>query len=156
MCVKFVEKIHNCVGLKRRATDDDMLFRMCPMRRIRTTQFLSFHPGERQLFKLWTTRQITFVSRRDRRNSLKIYLCWKNNECYANHNYHVELRRPNVRYEVTVPYRRKRNDHVISSLKKAQMTVTGPLEMLYTANAVNTINDRDIVIDVQVETKSPT
>lgn len=87
---------------------------------------------------------------------LKFYLCRKNNERYANHNDHVELRRPNVRYEVTVPDRRKRNDHVISSLKKAQMTVTGPLEVLYTANALNTINARDIVIDIQVETKSLT
>lgn len=81
----------------------------------------------------------------NRRDSFEFYLCWKNNECYANHNDHVELRRPNVRYEVSISDRWEGNDHIIRSLKKAQMTVTGSLEVLYTTHALNVITYNTII-----------
>lgn len=47
MRVKFVEEIHYRVRLERRTADHDVFFGMRPVRRIRTAEFLSLHPGER-------------------------------------------------------------------------------------------------------------
>jgi hypothetical protein len=67
-----------------------------------------------------------------------VYLRRKNNERYANHDDHVQLRRPNVRHEVTISDRGERHHHVIRGLEETQMTMAGPLEMLYAAYASNT------------------
>lgn len=69
------------------------------------------------------------------------YLCGKNDERYANHDDHVQLRRPNIWHEVAVPDCRERHHHVVRGLKETQMTMACPLEMLYTAYAANTQRD---------------
>lgn len=66
------------------------------------------------------------------------YLCREDDQRYADHDYHVQLRRPNVRHEVAVANRGECYHHVVSSLEQAQVTMPGPLKVLYAAYAVTT------------------
>ena len=64
-----------------------------------------------------------------------MYLRRQNDESDANHDDHVKLRRPNVRHVVAVADSRKGDDDKVTRLKQVEATMTGPLEMLYSADA---------------------
>lgn len=108
------------------------------MRRVRTAEFLPLHPGERQLFELRGEKKKKTLFTTEIRSVPvgRVYLCRQDDQRDANHDDHVELRGPNVRHEIAVTDRRKCDYHVVSGLKEAQVSVTGPLKVLYAAYAL--------------------
>lgn len=53
MSVEFIQKVHYCIGVKRRRANDHMLLALSTVRGVASTQLLTFHPRECQLLKLF-------------------------------------------------------------------------------------------------------
>jgi hypothetical protein len=73
---------------------------------------------------------------RDRRAA---YLSGQDDECHADHDHHVELRRPNVGHVVAVADGRECHHHEVGRLEQVEVTVASSLEMLNAADARRTI-----------------
>lgn len=67
--------------------------------------------------------------------SNKADLRWEDNEGDADHDDHVELRRPDVRHKVAVADRGKGDDDVVHGLEQVEVAVSGPLKVLHPAHA---------------------
>ncbi len=52
MSIKFIEEVHNGVGMERCGTNNNMVLIVGSMSRVVPTQLLPFHPSEGQLLKL--------------------------------------------------------------------------------------------------------
>jgi len=68
MCVEFVEKVHDAVGLQRGGDDDHVFLVLRPMTAVRASHLLALHPRVRQLLEL--QRENCGVHRRRERNEL--------------------------------------------------------------------------------------
>lgn len=67
------------------------------------------------------------------------YLSRQDYESHAYHDDHVKLRWPDIRHEVAVSYRGKRDYNIISGLEEVEVSMSRPLKVLNTADAATSI-----------------
>jgi len=66
---------------------------------------------------------------------ISVYLRRKDDEGDADHDDHVKLRGPDIGHKIAISNRGKGDHHVVHGLKKVEVSMSRPLEMLHATHA---------------------